>query len=95
MSDDPLTTLRLAIDRADQTLLDALSARLKVVQLIAEIKKVDGIAGVDPAREADLVAAWRTRAVSVSVPPDLAEGILALILEHTRSVVTGDAEGPS
>lgn len=92
MSEDPLDTLRLAIDRADEALLDTLAARLKVVKLIAEIKHVSGVPGVDPSREAQLAEAWRMRAVARSIPPDLAEGILSLVLAHTRTMVTGEVD---
>ena len=92
MSEDNLRTLRDAIDRADDALLRALAARLKVVALIGEVKRIDGIAAVDPAREADLVTAWRTRAAAQGVPPDLAEALLATILRHTRNIVAGETD---
>ncbi len=88
MSEDNLRTLRDAIDRADDALLRALGARLQVVRLITEVKDAAGIAPIDPAREADLVAAWRTRAAAQDIPPDLAEALLAAILQHTRALVS-------
>lgn len=92
MSEDNLRTLREAIDRADDALIRALAARLQVVRLIAEVKDAAGIAPVDPSRETDLVQAWRTRAASQNVPPDLAEALLATILRHTRAVVSGEVD---
>lgn len=92
MSEDNLRTLRDAVDRADDALIRALAARLKVVRLIGEVKDAAGIAPIDPAREAELVTAWRTRATDQDVPPDLAEAILAAILRHTRTLVTRDGD---
>jgi chorismate mutase len=93
MSEDTLRTLREAIDRADDALLRALGARLQVVKVIAEIKRHEGIPAIDPDREALLVASWRDRAGDLAVPPDLAEALLALVLRHTRGVVSGEVDG--
>jgi len=92
MSEDNLRTLREAVDRADDALLRALGARLKVVRLIGEVKQIAGIAPVDPGREADLVVAWRSRAIAQEVPADLAEAMLAILLRHTRAVVSGEVD---
>lgn len=89
MSEEHLSTLRAAIDDADAILMTALAARLRVVEVLAEVKRAAGIPPVDPDREAVLLAAWKSRAAQTGVPLDLAEGILALLLRQTRAVVSG------
>ena len=89
MSEEHLSTLRAAIDDADAILMNALAARLRVVEVLAEVKRAAGIPPVDPEREAVLLAAWKSRAAKAGVPLDLAEGILAQLLRRTRAVVSG------
>jgi len=89
LRDDPadLASLRAAIDRADAELLYQVGKRLAVVRELADLKRKAGTPPLDPSREDDLRSRWEAIAEQFDVEPELATGLLELILQRTRKIV--------
>lgn len=70
------------MDRLNERLFDLLDERVRLAARIAERKRGLGLPILDPAREADEVAAARARDGALS--PDARDRILRAVLEETR-----------
>lgn len=75
---------RALVDRCDSDLLAALGERLQAVRRIGALKQEVGAVVLDPVREAQLLARWRTWGRESGVPPELLEPLFATIVGHSR-----------
>jgi chorismate mutase len=82
-----LTALRAEVDRVDLELLDVLARRREIVARIASLKHARGLAGHDPAREADMLRLLLDEAARRGVPGALVSSVLDAILEDSRGLV--------
>jgi chorismate mutase len=65
-----LGALREEIETVDAAIIDALAARMALAKQIREVKQRAGLAIIDPAREAAVVARVAERARDAGLPED-------------------------
>lgn len=75
-----LSLLRRVIDGLDDALLLLLAARRRLVATAAGIKQRTGLPARDPVREARVVARGLSLARRLRLPPELAQGQMALVI---------------
>lgn len=95
-----LARLRAGIDRLDDLLLLGLALRRQLVLAVAEAKRATGAAGVDPGREAAILARGLRLARRLGLPPGLARAQLALAITDGRELQglapdQGQGDGPA
>jgi len=73
---------RAEIDRIDDMILAALDERARVVQRLAVIKRHQGVAAFDPARENSVLD--RVSAQANTLPAERRRAIFAAIIAHMR-----------
>lgn len=88
--DRVIQTHRAQIAELDQRVLEALNARIGLVQRLRTHKEAQGLAFRDAAQEARLLAALR-QANPGPLPDEGLEAIFRLILDWTRRAASGEA----
>jgi len=83
MNSDELLRLRAEIDALDEKLLSVLAARFEVTTRVGKLKAQNGIAAVDPSREAELERMVRARAGKLDLNPDFAWKVFRLVIDET------------
>ncbi|MBJ9972656.1 bifunctional chorismate mutase/prephenate dehydrogenase [Providencia rettgeri] len=78
-----LSHLREQIDEVNKSLLDLLAKRLQLVAEVGEVKSLHGLPIYVPERETSMLAARRTEAERMGIPPDLIEDILRRIMRES------------
>ena len=86
MSREELDKLRRQIDTIDHNLLTLLKARMDVVHRIALVKKAQGTAIRDPARESQLLSQLMEAAVKIELDPLVANKVFNSIMECSRDL---------
>jgi predicted lipid carrier protein YhbT/chorismate mutase len=76
-----LAPLRRGIDGLDDALLVLLAGRRRLVAAAAAVKRRHGLPMRDPAREARIFARGQGLARWLALPPELAQGQLALVID--------------
>jgi predicted lipid carrier protein YhbT/chorismate mutase len=76
-----LAPLRRGIDGLDDALLVLLAGRRRLVAAAAAVKRRNGLPVRDPAREARIFARGLGLARRLALPPELAQGQLALVID--------------
>jgi chorismate synthase len=79
-----LAALRLEIDRADAELLRVLAYRAGLVRQAVQLKRAGRLPLRDAAREAEILEAWRGRALDLGLDPEGAARLARLVLRLTR-----------
>ncbi len=81
--------LRAQVDDVDGRLLELLVQRARLARAIGEVKRAEGIALVDPAREEQIIARLAARAGDATDPLDerAVRRLWAAVLEECRRVV--------
>lgn len=89
--------LRQSIDTLDRQILELIAQRLELVMKVGEVKRSQGLAVHDPARERDLLERVAA-AAAAPLTAAMAQRIFQCIIEESRSLeqrhvgeVTGDA----
>lgn len=86
---DELKNLRKEIDQLDQSLIQLLSSRLKLVSKIGEIKRKYGFPIYAPKREALMLSSRRAEAKQAGISPDLIEDILRRMMRESYTNENG------
>ncbi len=81
-----LQDLRSQVDVVDEKMLKLLSERMKLARKISELKKLEGRAIVDPAREKVLLAQVEKKAKSLGLPAKEVQSIWQKILKLSHLV---------
>lgn len=88
----PLEALRAEIDRADDLLFAALALRFAAVTEVASLKRAEGLAPVDPAREDALRRRWVRLAEAHGAPAAEALAVMESVLAQCRARVVAAAQ---
>jgi len=89
-----LETLRQAIERLDEELIDLLARRLALAAEIGRAKRRLGLPVLDPAREAEVVRRGAGLARERGVDPELVRDLLWRIIAQARVVQDREAGPP-
>jgi len=93
-----LEKLRDKLSTLDRQILELVAQRQAVVERIGEVKRQDGQATRNFAREKQVLDMARAHAVELDIPPDLAEALLELLIRSSltkqeRARVRADRHG--
>ena len=81
-----LSALRARIDELDREFVRVVAARLAVCEEVAELKRTNGTAVIQPARVRDVVTSRRQFAIDAGVDPDFAEQLFRTLLAETHRI---------
>jgi chorismate mutase len=87
--DPQLAQLRAAMDRVNRRLVDTLHERARLCRTIGAFKRTAGLTAVDPAREAEMLAAMLENAPAGGFSAQQLAAILARVFEASRQIVEG------
>jgi len=79
---EKLSELRSEIDELDERLLILLAARFKTTTEIGRVKGINGIAPIDPIREAQQQARIKMRAHELGLNPDFAWTLFKVVIDE-------------
>jgi chorismate mutase-like protein len=85
-----LTEARARIDAIDREVLSLLAARARITSTLLALKREEGRAAYDPAREAEMIASRRAHAEGLGLSPALAEAVIRVVLASNRGVHDDD-----
>lgn len=80
---DTLQSLRVEIDRIDDSIVDLLAERLGIVRRVVEVKRREGLPALIPARVDEVLAHVREHAIAQGLPPELAEMVWQGVIDWT------------
>jgi chorismate mutase/prephenate dehydrogenase len=78
-----LDELRLQLNDLDRRLLELIAERQTASREVARVKRATGYPTRDYARERDVILGARARAAALSVPADVAEGVMRLLIRSS------------
>jgi chorismate mutase/prephenate dehydrogenase len=78
-----LSDLRARLNDIDRQILELVAARQQLSVEIGEFKRVQGLPTRDFAREKQVLEQARSQARSLGLPPDLAEGVMTLLIRSS------------
>jgi len=81
-----LAELRGGIDKCDKEMIQIIANRMKLIPLIASLKKENGIPRYQPAREKEIIENLRHLAEKLGLNPDLVEEIIKLIIKDAHQI---------
>ena len=79
-----LEECREKIDQIDGQILDLLALRIKVVEIISEIKKANNLPNYQPEREKVVIENIKRRAIELGLPEEYVLNIYGLILDQSK-----------
>ncbi len=85
LQDDTLQGLRSHIEKIDRTIIRLLSTRMKIVKKIGVLKQTQGIAVVDPNREAQLKDLHREYSEHDKIDYEFISNIFNVVINHARA----------
>jgi chorismate mutase/prephenate dehydrogenase len=81
-----LVKLRVKINKLNAELMNVLGRRMWLIPQVALCKKANGIKRYQPKREREIIASARKMAKKEGFNPDLAEGIMKLIIADAHRI---------
>ena len=93
-----LDNLRTSLSDVDRQMVELIARRSKIVGEIGKLKRSSGKATRDYQREKDVLDMARAQAVKLQIDPDLAEGIMATLIQSSlasqeKDRVVAEAKG--